>query len=80
MSKKILSFILNNLIWFLLLLVIAFFSAVTGKFLTITNLINILLHAAVLGMLSIGMSFVLVTGNLDISIESTLAISAMIGA
>lgn len=72
--------LLNNLIWILLLAVILFFSTLTDNFLTLGNFRNILFHASVLGMLVIGQAFTLVTGNFDLSMESTLGLCALIGA
>ena len=72
--------ILDNLIWILLLGVVFFFSIFAEGFLDTGSFLNILVHAAVLGLLVIGESFVLITGNFDLSIESTLGFCAMLGA
>ena len=72
--------LLDNLIWLLLLGVIIFFSLVSDAFFTPFNLVNLFVHAAVLGILVIGESFTLITGNFDLSIESTLGFCAMLGA
>lgn len=71
---------LNNLIWILLLAVVIIFGLLSNRFLTQTNITNILVHAAVLGILVVGQSFTLITGNFDLSAESTLAVCALIGA
>ncbi len=78
--KKIVIMILNNLIWILLLAVVIMFGLLSDRFLTTTNITNIFVHAAVLGILVVGQSFTLVTGNFDLSMESTLAVCALIGA
>jgi ribose/xylose/arabinose/galactoside ABC-type transport system permease subunit len=78
--RKHIPFVLDNLIWFMLLAVIVFFSILTHKFLTLPSLLNILVHAAVLGIMVIGQSFTLVTGNFDLSMESTLGLCALVGA
>ena len=44
------------------------------------NLTNILVHSAVLGIMVIGQSFTLVTGNFDLSAESNLGLIAVLGA
>jgi simple sugar transport system permease protein len=72
--------ILDNLIWILLLAVIIFFSVFAPGFLDTGSFINILVHAAVLGLLVVGESFVLITGNFDLSVESTLGFCAMLSA
>ena len=47
-SNKAVQFVLNRMIWFILLLVIVFFGWRVGfrSYLAPTNLINILLHAS----------------------------------
>jgi simple sugar transport system permease protein len=78
--RKYIPFMLDNLIWIMLLGVIILFSILTDKFLTLPSLLNILVHAAVLGIMVIGQSFTLVTGNFDLSMESTLGLCALVGA
>jgi ribose/xylose/arabinose/galactoside ABC-type transport system permease subunit len=72
--------LLNNLIWILLLGMVILFSALTPRFLTVRNITDIFVHGAVLGILVIGQTFTLITGNFDLSMESTLAICALAGA
>ena len=79
-TRNLIKFLLDNLIWFLLLLVMVGFSLLTPRFLTQTNITNMLLHATVLGVLVVGQSFTLITGNFDLSAESILAIAALVGA
>ncbi len=72
-------FLLNNLIWFLLVGIVIFFALTTENFLTAANFMNILFNASVLGVLVIGQSFTLLTGNFDLSMESTLGLSGLLG-
>ncbi len=72
--------LLDNLIWFLLLLALIIFSALTNRFFTVNNVTNILVHSAVLGIMVIGQSFTLITGNFDLSAESNLGLIAVLGA
>jgi ribose/xylose/arabinose/galactoside ABC-type transport system permease subunit len=78
--RRYVAVLLDNLIWILLLGVVVLFSLLTDRFLTTTNIFNILIHAAVLGIAVIGLSFTLLTGNFDLSIESTIGFTALIGA
>lgn len=71
--------IIENLIWFILMGILIVFSLITERFLTPINLINILVHASVLGIMVVGQTFTLITGNFDLSMESTLGLAAMIG-
>lgn len=70
---------LDNLIWLILIGVVIVFSTQTDKFLTPINLRNILVAASVLGILVVGQTFVLITGNFDLSSESTLGLAALLG-
>ena len=79
-QRKYIPFVLDNLIWLMLVGVIILFSILTDKFLTLPSLLNILVHAGVLGIMVIGQSFTLVTGNFDLSMESTLGLCALVGA
>lgn len=78
--NKYVSILFENLIWILLLAVIIFFSIFAEGFLDAGSFLNILVHAAVLGLLVIGESFTLLTGNFDLSIESTLGFCGMLSA
>ncbi|EJJ31519.1 permease component of ribose/xylose/arabinose/galactoside ABC-type transporter [Rhizobium sp. CF142] len=48
-------------------------------FYRLNNLVNILLQAAVLGVLAIGMTFVMVSGGIDLSLPSAMAFGAVLG-
>jgi simple sugar transport system permease protein len=77
--RRYLPGVLENLIWLILVGVILFFATQTDRFLTPNNLRNILVAASVLGLLVIGQTFVLITGNFDLSAESTLGLAALLG-
>lgn len=79
MWRRYVPAVLDNLIWFILIGVIIFFASQSDKFLTPVTFRNILTAAAVLGILVVGQTFVLITGNFDLSAESTLGLAAMIG-
>lgn len=72
-------FVIRNLIWFLLLAVVIFFNAVADSFLTTGNFVNILFNASVMGVLVVGQTFTLLTGNFDLSMESTLGLCGLLG-
>lgn len=79
-KRTLIPALLDNLIWILLIVTIIGFSLLTNRFLTKENFTNILVHSAVLGIMVIGQSFTLITGNFDLSAESTLGLVAVIGA
>jgi ribose/xylose/arabinose/galactoside ABC-type transport system permease subunit len=78
--RKYIPAVLDNLIWALLAIVIILFSFLAPSYLSPLNFLNILFDAAVLGLVVIGESFVLITGNMDLSVESTIAMCALLGA
>ncbi|MBP0616934.1 ABC transporter permease [Jiella mangrovi] len=60
----------------LVVLVIAF-SFVNGAFLSSANAMTILLQTAVIGLLGLGMTVVIITGGIDLSVGSVLALSGV---
>lgn len=74
------NFFLDNITWFILLAMVVVASIIAPKFLTKLNLLNLLTHVSILGILVVAESLCLITGNLDLSIESTLGFSAVIAA
>jgi ribose transport system permease protein len=50
----------------------------TPYFLTVNNLLNVLDQVTILGVLSVGMTLVIITGGIDLSVGSVLALSTMI--
>jgi len=69
----------DNLIWLLVTAGLIIFSALSPSFRTPFNLVNILYRSAALGMLVIGQSFTMITANFDLSSESGLGLTAMVG-
>jgi ribose/xylose/arabinose/galactoside ABC-type transport system permease subunit len=78
--ERYIPFVIDNLIWFLLFSVFLLACLFTPRFLTQRNLINILEHSSVLGIMVIGQSLCLLSGNFDLSAESTLGLTALLGA
>lgn len=73
-------FVVDNLIWVLVLAALIIFSLISPRFFTPFNLINIFSRMAAIGLLVIGQSFTLITANFDLSSESTMGLTAMVGA
>ena len=78
-SDKSMLSLIDNMIWIILVVVFTFFVFQSEHFLTERNISNILTAAAVLGVLVVGQTFVLISGNFDLSTESTLGLSALMG-
>ncbi|WP_245984809.1 sugar ABC transporter permease [Streptomyces tateyamensis] len=63
-----------------LVLIAAIFQGITGKFLTAGNLSNITLYIAGPGLISVGIVFVLLLGEIDLSLGSVAGVSAAVSA
>ena len=64
-----------------LLIVVAIASIVFGsRFASLDNLLNILEASSFLGLVAVGMTFVIVGGGIDLSVGSLLALSAVLAA
>jgi len=65
--------------WFLLLGCYIAFGAVFPVLLTVESLWNMLVQGTTVVLLSIGMAFVMITGEIDLSVASVAALSALFG-
>ncbi len=72
--------ILDRFMWAVIVLIAIFFALRAPGFVTGVNLINLLLHASVLGLLVIGQSICLLSGNFDLSIEGNIQLVAVFAA
>ena len=70
-------FVLDNLVWFMLLFVVIVFSIFIPNYFQLGIFANIIEASSVLGVLSIGLSLVIIAGHMDSSVESVAALSAM---
>jgi ribose transport system permease protein len=64
----------------ILLLVIAYFSYRSARFSTLENVVTILVAAAPFALIALGQTLVILTGGIDLSVGSVIAVSAMAGA
>jgi ribose/xylose/arabinose/galactoside ABC-type transport system permease subunit len=55
-------------------------AALSHAFLSVSNFLNILLSTSVFGVLAIGMTFVISSAGIDLSVGSILALSGVVGA
>ena len=61
-----------------LIIMIIFFSITSSQFFSITNFMTIALQTAIIGIIAIGMTFVIITGGIDLSVGSIVAFSGVI--
>jgi ribose transport system permease protein len=78
--RSVLSFLLDNLVWLILVVVLAAFSLTIEHFFQLGIFLNILNHATFVGLISIGLSFCIIAGHMDLSVESVMAFAAMLAA
>lgn len=65
---------------FALVVICTLLTIATSNFLTVENIINVLRQVSINGILAIGMTFVVITGGIDLSIGSLVAFSGVIAA
>ena len=78
--QALIRFLLRNAVWVVFAVVTIAFIIVEPRMLSVRILINVLEHSSILGILVIGMIFCLLTGRFDLSSESTLGFTALVGA
>ena len=77
---RLLALLRNYGIHLALLALIVVFSFASPYFATAANLINILNQVAVVGIIAIGMTFVILTAGIDLSVGSMLALASLVSA
>lgn len=63
-----------------LLLLIAFFTLQNARFLSLRNASNILTEVSIYGVVAVGMTFVILTGGVDLAVGSLLAFASIAAA
>jgi len=70
--------LLQNLPVLLFVLIFLIFGLVTPRFLQLDNLINAVKQASYIGVMAVGMTFVLLTAGIDLSVGSNMYLSAAV--
>jgi erythritol transport system permease protein len=76
--RDILQLLLRGRVFLALIIVITVFTLVSPGFLSIANIIIMSKHVAINALLAIGMTFVILSGGIDLSVGSIVGLSAMI--
>lgn len=63
-------------IWLFVIAITILFSLTTEHFFALGNFQNILVQTSTIGLIALGMTFVMINGNIDLSVGATLALSA----
>lgn len=77
-SRKLTLWLLNNASLALFLAVFVVFGALASKFLEPRNLLNILVQSSSTAIVAVGMTFVLLTAGVDLSVGAIMFVSAAI--
>jgi erythritol transport system permease protein len=77
-SVRALLFVLRARAIFVLLLLLVLFSVLAPSFLTANNLAILSKHVAISAILAIGMTFVVLTGGIDLSVGSVAGLGGMV--
>lgn len=76
--RAVVEFLLDNLVWLMLVVVLAVFSIAIPNFFQIGIFANIVEQSTFVGVMAIGLAIVIIAGNMDLSVESVAALTAMI--
>ncbi len=63
-------------IWIFVGVCLVVFSLATEHFFAVQNFTNILVQTSTIGVIALGMTFVMINGNIDLSVGATLALAA----
>lgn len=63
-----------------LLIIVVTFSFLSPVFFTVPNLLNILQQSSINALIALGMTLVIISGGIDLSVGPTAALSAVLGA
>ena len=77
-QRALLEFMLDNLVWLLLIVVLIIFSITVPSYFQFAIFTNIIEDSTYVGVMAIGLAIVIIAGNMDLSVESVAALSAMI--
>lgn len=76
--RAALEFLIDNLVWLMLIVVLIVFCLTVPRFFQFGIFANILEQSTYVGVMAIGLAMVIMSGNLDLSVESTAGLSAMV--
>jgi putative xylitol transport system permease protein len=79
-KKKILTILSDYGIFFVFLFLVIVLAIAKPNFLRPQNIMNVLRQTSINGLLSIGMTFVILTGGIDLSVGSMLAFGGVVAA
>ena len=78
--KNLMIVLKRRAIWVFLLLMIVFFSVMSGNFLTMRNLLNVVKQVSIYGIASVGMTYVILLGGIDLATGSIISFINILAA
>lgn len=76
--RATIEFLLDNLVWLLLIAVLALFSLTVPAYFQLGIFVNIIEQSTFVGVMAIGLALVVIAGHMDLSVESVAALTAMV--
>ena len=77
-QRALIEFVLDNLVWFILAVVLAVFSLMIPNFFQTGIFVNIIEQSTFVGVMAIGLAIVVIAGHMDLSVESVAGLTAMV--
>lgn len=77
-NSKLIMTLLKGRTFIVLIVLLVFFSFANGNFLSFSTMTMLAKHVALYGILAIGMTFVIITGGIDLSVGSVVGLAGMI--
>ena len=77
-NNQLLMTLLKGRTFIVLIILVIFFSFAAKSFLSITTLTMVAKHVALYGILGLGMTFVIITGGIDLSVGSVVGLTGML--
>ncbi len=74
--QKLKALVFAQPIWLFVIAITIFFSFGSPHFLDIQNFKNILIQTSTIGLIALGMTFVMINGNIDLSVGAVVALAA----
>lgn len=78
--KRIFDYITDNPLIFIILFIVIIIGVIQPNFLSLYNIINIIRESSLVGIMAIGMTFVIISGGIDLSVGSVMGLSGIIVA
>lgn len=78
-QNRVMELLIKYRVFVIFLVLFAVMAIFSDSFLTRGNILNMLRQLSINGIVAVGMTFVLITGGIDLSVGSVLTFSAMVG-